>query len=198
VKTFNFIALTMLLLIVAVGCRTKKEVTLTTTNTPNQTEHSINQFGEPCVDPIHDVIWTPIDKKKSNMDMVDLAVFMTDQKRLRDVMIAGFENGQSFNIAIPLYINGQVECLTFELQDSGTLNHEQQKKNGVLTFKGFELNNGGNTARVDYYFEKGLRVYANIGENRIFLEPLPNQKMIYISFDKNASSSLKEQFEIND
>lgn len=183
--------------IALVACKTKKEVTSVTDQDVEQ-EEVLTKSGVPCTDVSNDLVWSPITDKALETSATrfskDLKIFVVDYLALEKIIENVGKKDESFEMVLPVYINGKIECVQMELTNSGTIDKNMQDRMGIYSFKAFtEL---FPTIRIDYEKASGLRGYFKSASNVILLESFrTNGTRYYISYDKKTAVRTKKEFE---
>ena len=193
----------LLVLIVAVaiaigvnGCRSKKEIT----NLAPEEEKTTTTNTVQCFDAVNDLPWTKLAAERFLTTKDESAehpvFFKTDNIRIQTVFEVNFKNHRAFNITLPLLLEGQIVCKTFQIRDSETMAPQQQARMRIYSYKGEEVQEQQNTIRLDYHAATGLKAYVTLGDQVVLLEAIKyNNQVYYVTYNKNNSGKLKEKFE---
>lgn len=102
----------------------------------------------------------------------------------------------SVKIIIPVFMNNTLECKTFQLSRTKTMDDALQAKYPeIMSFKGFEPGNPFNTIRIETS-EKTASFMINYNNDVLFINPITeNGKTYYATYSKNDPNFIKKEFE---
>lgn len=102
----------------------------------------------------------------------------------------------SIKIILPVYINNTIECKSFQVSRTKTMDDALQAKYPeIMSFKGFEPGDPFNTIRIETS-EKSATFMINYNNDVLFINPITeNGKIYYATYSKNDPNFIKNDFE---